>query len=282
MAPALASPWLPSALRLVGWLALGCLAAWAGWRGDRGMALLAGLALAAWLGTTLLTAREKRAAPRRAEPVPVPAQDAAQQADIDRLHTLLAGLRDTAAQEAREVAARSRRAADAGLAAMRDANAGMDAIRDQIQHTAKRIKRLGESSLEIGQATALIADITDQTQLLALNAAIQAASAGEAGRGFAVVAGEVQRLAVRSAQATRQIASLVEALQADTQQAAAAMDRATQDVVAGARLSDSAGAALAEIDGVSRQLAALIEQLGSATGRDAPIQLPSHDRPPTV
>jgi methyl-accepting chemotaxis protein len=277
MAPALASPWLPSALRLVGWLALGCLAAWAGWRGDRGMALLAGLALAAWLGTTLLTAREKRA-----EPVPVPAQDAAQQADIDRLHTLLAGLRDTAAQEAREVAARSRRAADAGLAAMRDANAGMDAIRDQIQHTAKRIKRLGESSLEIGQATALIADITDQTQLLALNAAIQAASAGEAGRGFAVVAGEVQRLAVRSAQATRQIASLVEALQADTQQAAAAMDRATQDVVAGARLSDSAGAALAEIDGVSRQLAALIEQLGSATGRDAPIQLPSHDRPPTV
>jgi twitching motility protein PilJ len=245
------------------------------------MALLAGLALAAWLGT-LLIARGERAAPRRAEPVPVPAQDAAQQADIDRLHTLLAGLRDSAAQEAREVAARSRQAADAGLAAMRDANAGMDAIRDQIQHTAKRIKRLGESSLEIGQATALIADITDQTQLLALNAAIQAASAGEAGRGFAVVAGEVQRLAVRSAQATRQIASLVEALQADTQQAAAAMDRATQDVVAGARLSDSAGAALAEIDGVSRQLAALIEQLGSATGRDAPIQLPSHDRPPTV
>jgi hypothetical protein len=282
MPPPAASPWLPSALRLAGWLALGCLAAWAGWRGDRGMALLAGLALVAWLGTTLLTARGERAEPRRAEPVPVPAQDAAQQADIDRLHTLLAGLRDTAAQEAREVAARSRQAADAGLAAMRDANAGMDAIRDQIQHTAKRIKRLGESSLEIGQATALIADITDQTQLLALNAAIQAASAGEAGRGFAVVAGEVQRLAVRSAQATRQIASLIEALQADTQQAAAAMDRATQDVVAGARLSDSAGAALAEIDGVSRQLAALIEQLGSATGRDAPIQLPSHDRPPTV
>ena len=272
MPPSAATTRLPSALRLAGLLALSGLTAWAGWRGDTGMALLAAVALAAWLGSTWQTTRQVDAPPERGGPTP-PTDEAAGPGDVERLHTLLAGLRDTAAHEAREVAARSRHAADAGLCAMRDASAGMDAIRDQIQRTAKRIKRLGESSLEIGQATALIADITDQTQLLALNAAIQAASAGEAGRGFAVVAGEVQRLAVRSAQATRQIAALVETLQADTQEAAAAMDRATQDVVAGARMSDSASAALAEIDGVSRQLAALIEQIGSATAR-APQALP--------
>ena len=109
----------------------------------------------------------------------------------------------------------------------------MNAIRDQIQETSKRIKRLGESSQEIGEITELISDITEQTNVLALNAAIQAASAGEAGRGFSVVAEEVQRLAERSGDATRQIAALVKTIQTDTQDAVAAMERSTQGVVEG-------------------------------------------------
>ncbi|APW36793.1 chemotaxis protein [Rhodoferax koreense] len=173
------------------------------------------------------------------------------------------------AQESASVARQSLQAADSGLQAVQDAIGGMNAIRDQIQETSKRIKRLGESSQEIGEITELISDITEQTNVLALNAAIQAASAGEAGRGFSVVAEEVQRLAERSADATRQIAALVKAIQTDTQDAVAAMERSTQGVVAGARLSDSAGTALSEIDRVSRRLAELIEQISSATSREA-------------
>ena len=139
----------------------------------------------------------------------------------------------------------------------------MNAIRDQIQETSKRIKRLGESSQEIGEITELISDITEQTNVLALNAAIQAASAGEAGRGFSVVAEEVQRLAERSADATRQIAALVKTIQTDTQDAVGAMERSTQGVVDGARLSDAAGTALGDIDRVTRQLAELIDQISA-------------------
>jgi len=173
------------------------------------------------------------------------------------------------AQESASVARQSLQAADSGLQAVQNAIGGMNAIRDQIQETSKRIKRLGESSQEIGEITELISDITEQTNVLALNAAIQAASAGEAGRGFSVVAEEVQRLAERSADATRQIAALVKAIQTDTQDAVAAMERSTQGVVAGAQLSDSAGTALSEIDRVSRRLAELIEQISSATSREA-------------
>ncbi|RCX09236.1 methyl-accepting chemotaxis protein [Extensimonas vulgaris] len=173
------------------------------------------------------------------------------------------------AQESATVARQSLQAAESGLQAVQNAIGGMNAIRDQIQETSKRIKRLGESSQEIGEITELISDITEQTNVLALNAAIQAASAGEAGRGFSVVAEEVQRLAERSADATRQIAALVKAIQTDTQDAVAAMERSTQGVVEGARLSDSAGAALAEIDRVTRRLAELIEQISSSTSREA-------------
>ena len=175
----------------------------------------------------------------------------------------------TQAQESATVARQSLEAADTGLQAVQNAIGGMNSIRDQIQETSKRIKRLGESSQEIGEITELISDITEQTNVLALNAAIQAASAGEAGRGFSVVAEEVQRLAERSADATRQIATLVKAIQTDTQDAVAAMERSTQGVVAGARLSDSAGTALSEIDRVSRRLAELIEQISQATSREA-------------
>ena len=175
----------------------------------------------------------------------------------------------TQAQESSQVARQSLTAAESGLQAVQNAIGGMNSIRDQIQETSKRIKRLGESSQEIGEITELISDITEQTNVLALNAAIQAASAGEAGRGFSVVAEEVQRLAERSADATRQISALVKAIQTDTQDAVAAMERSTQGVVEGAKLSDSAGTALSEIDRVSRRLADLIEQISTSATREA-------------
>ena len=167
------------------------------------------------------------------------------------------------AQETAAVARQSLDAAETGLRAVQNTIGGMNSIRDQIQETSKRIKRLGESSQEIGEITELISDITEQTNVLALNAAIQAASAGEAGRGFSVVAEEVQRLAERSGDATRQIAALVKTIQTDTQDAVGAMERSTQGVVKGARLSDAAGTALGEIDRVSRQLAELIAHISN-------------------
>jgi twitching motility protein PilJ len=173
------------------------------------------------------------------------------------------------AQESATVARQSLQAAETGLSAVQNAIGGMNSIRDQIQETSKRIKRLGESSQEIGEITELISDITEQTNVLALNAAIQAASAGEAGRGFSVVAEEVQRLAERSGDATKQIAALVKTIQTDTQDAVAAMERSTQGVVEGAKLSDSAGTALSEIDAVSRKLAELIEQISQSAAREA-------------
>ncbi len=165
------------------------------------------------------------------------------------------------AQQTAEVAQKSLETANQGRRAVQNTIDGMNTMRDQIQDTSKRIKRLGESSQEIGEITELISDITEQTNVLALNAAIQAASAGEAGRGFSVVAEEVQRLAERSGDATRQIAALVKAIQTDTQDAVAAMERSTQGVVESTRLSDAAGSALADIDRVSRQLSELIARI---------------------
>ncbi len=173
------------------------------------------------------------------------------------------------AQHSAEVARQSLQVADRGLTAVQNTIGGMNAIRDQIQETSKRIKRLGESSQEIGEITELISDITEQTNVLALNAAIQAASAGEAGRGFSVVAEEVQRLAERSADATRQISALVRAIQTDTQDAVAAMERSTIGVVDGAKLSDAAGTALNDIDRVTRELSLLIERISSQASREA-------------
>jgi len=173
------------------------------------------------------------------------------------------------AQRTAQVAAQSLQAAETGLQAVQNTIGGMNSIRDQIQDTSKRIKRLGESSQEIGEITELIGDITEQTNVLALNAAIQAASAGEAGRGFSVVAEEVQRLAERSGDATKQIAVLVRTIQTDTQEAVAAMERSTHGVVEGAKLSDAAGSALHDIDRVTRQLSELIAQISQQALKEA-------------
>lgn len=173
------------------------------------------------------------------------------------------------ADQSSQVARQFLGAANSGLSAVQSTMGGMNTIRDQIQETAKRMKRLGESSQEIGEITDLISDITEQTNVLALNAAIQAASAGEAGRGFTVVAEEVQRLAERSADATRQISNLVKAIQTDTQDVVASMERSTQGVVAGAQLSENAGLALSDIDRISKQLTTLIEQISGATNSEA-------------
>jgi len=173
-----------------------------------------------------------------------------------------------AAQSA-QVANQSLQAAEKGTLAVQDSIKGMNEIRNQIQETSKRIKRLGESSQEIGEIVELISDITEQTNVLALNAAIQAASAGDAGRGFTVVAEEVQRLAERSGEATKQIAAIVKTIQTDTQDAVSAMEQSTQGVVEGAKLSDAAGQALSEIGQVSRDLADLIQRISSSTQNQA-------------
>jgi twitching motility protein PilJ len=166
--------------------------------------------------------------------------------------------------ESADVAERSVRIASRGAEVVRETITGMDSIRDQIQETSKRIKRLGESSQEIGSIVELINDIAEQTNILALNAAIQAASAGEAGRGFAVVADEVQRLAERSTSATKRIETLVQTIQSDTNEAVNSMEQTTAEVVAGARLAEDAGSALGDIERVSHDLSALIQNISTA------------------
>jgi twitching motility protein PilJ len=168
------------------------------------------------------------------------------------------------AERAADVARHSVDVAHKGGEAVRRTIDGMNTIRETIQETSKRIKRLGESSQEIGNIVELINDIAEQTNILALNASIQASMAGEAGRGFAVVADEVQRLAERAANATKQIEVLVRTIQADTNEAVVSMERSTTDVVGGALLAENAGAALEEIEQVSNQIASLVQNISSS------------------
>jgi twitching motility protein PilJ len=173
------------------------------------------------------------------------------------------------ASESAAVAERAVSIASNGAKVVQNTIHGMDTIREQIQDTSKRIKRLGESSQEIGDIVSLINDIADQTNILALNAAIQASMAGDAGRGFAVVADEVQRLAERSAAATKQIEALVKTIQNDTNEAVISMEQTTSEVVRGARLAQDAGVALEEIEGVSTSLADLIQNISNAARQQA-------------
>jgi twitching motility protein PilJ len=173
------------------------------------------------------------------------------------------------ANESSKVAMRSVEIAKHGGEAVKRTMSGMDTIREHIQETSKRIKRLGESSQEIGDIVELINDIAEQTNILALNASIQAAMAGEAGRGFAVVADEVQRLAERSANATRQIEALVKTIQADTNEAVISMEKSTSGVVTGAQLAENAGSALEEIETVSDQLAEMIQGISGEARQQA-------------
>ena len=169
------------------------------------------------------------------------------------------------AERASDVARHSVDVAHKGGEAVRRTIDGMNAIRETIQDTSKRIKRLGESSQEIGNIVELINDIAEQTNILALNASIQASMAGEAGRGFAVVADEVQRLAERAATATKQIEVLVRTIQTDTNEAVVSMERSTTDVVGGALLAENAGAALEEIEQVSNQIASLVQNISASS-----------------
>ena len=168
------------------------------------------------------------------------------------------------AERAADVARHSVDIAHKGGEAVRRTIAGMNAIRETIQDTSKRIKRLGESSQEIGNIVELINDLAEQTNILALNASIQASMAGEAGRGFAVVADEVQRLAERATNATRQIDALVRTIQADTNGAVVSMERSTADVVGGATLAENAGSALEKIEQVSNQIASLVQNISAS------------------
>jgi len=184
----------------------------------------------------------------------------------DRISEIAASINQVSknSAESADVAQRSVQIATKGAGVVRETIAGMDSIRDQIQETSKRIKRLGESSQEIGSIVELINDISEQTNILALNAAIQAASAGEAGRGFAVVADEVQRLAERASNATKRIETLVQTIQSDTNEAVSSMEQTTAEVVSGARLAEDAGTALGEIERVSNDLSSLIQGISSA------------------
>jgi twitching motility protein PilJ len=187
---------------------------------------------------------------------------------IGRMASSIEGVSGNA-ERSSDVARHSVDVAHKGGEAVRRTIEGMNTIRETIQETSKRIKRLGESSQEIGNIVELINDIADQTNILALNAAIQASMAGEAGRGFAVVADEVQRLAERSANATKQIEFLVRTIQADTNEAIVSMERSTTDVVGGALLAENAGAALEEIEQVSNQIAALVQNISGSAREQA-------------
>jgi twitching motility protein PilJ len=177
------------------------------------------------------------------------------------------------AEDSVEVAHKSLEIAQKGAGIVRRSISGMDTIREQIQETSKRIKRLGESSQEIGDIVGLITEIADQTNILALNAAIQASTAGEAGRGFAVVADEVQRLAERAGNATKQIEALVKTIQADTNEAVSSMEASTTNVVNGAKMAEDAGGALIEIENVSDELAELILGISNSASQQASVAM---------
>ncbi len=165
------------------------------------------------------------------------------------------------AKKSADVALQSVDVAKKGASSVQATIDGMSAMRSQMQTTSKRIKRLGESSQQIGDIVALINELSDQTNVLSVNASIQAAMAGEAGRGFSVVVDEVQQLAERSSQGARQITDILKHIRSDTSSAVKSMEEATRGVVESTRLADQAGSSLMEIQRVSERLAQLITEI---------------------
>lgn len=173
------------------------------------------------------------------------------------------------AKKSAQVAENSVEIAHEGAIVVNNTIEGMERIREQIRKTEKRIRRLGESSQEIGEIVSLIDGISEQTNLLSLNASIQAAMAGDVGLGFAVVADEVQQLAVKSSQATKEVENLVKAIQTDTARAAESMQQAITEVSTGTNLAHDAGKALAKIESVSKNLSELIQNMSTSAEEQA-------------
>ena len=187
---------------------------------------------------------------------------------VDEMVASIQRVSESAARSA-SVGQQARQSAQHGVQAVQNTIDGMNRIRDQVQETAKRIKRLGETSQEVGEIVKLISEIADRTSILALNASIQAAMAGEAGQGFAVVADEVERLAERSTEATKQIEALISSIQNEMNEAVASMESTTTEVVEGSLLAEEAGHALEEIGTVSNQLAELIQSISLTSEEQA-------------
>lgn len=158
-----------------------------------------------------------------------------------------------------------------GAKAVEDTNRAMESIRDNVQETARAIKRLGESSQEIGNIVQIIDDISERTSILALNASIQAAMAGDAGRGFAVVAEEVQRLAERSTNSAKQIDTLVKNIQDEINEAGTSMEESIQRVVDGSKLAGDAYRKLQEIESVAEKLSELIQSIASVANQQTRV-----------
>jgi len=173
------------------------------------------------------------------------------------------------AEAAARASQKATEAAQKGEQSVEETIRGMHRIRNTVQATSKKIKSLGDRSIEIEEIVTTIDDIARQTTILALNAAIEAARAGEHGRGFGVVAEEVRKLAERSSKATQDIADLIKGIQAETNEAVRTMEEGTREVEEGTQLADIAGSSLKEIDKSVGQVADLIQEISLAAKQQA-------------
>lgn len=186
------------------------------------------------------------------------------------------------AQSCNEIATQATRSTQTALATVTSTVDGMGEIRETIRETEKRIKRLGERSQEISSIVDIINNIAERTHVLALNASMQAAAAGEAGRGFSVVADEVQRLAESSRNATSQISALVKNIQVETNDTIATMDKTIQQVVEGSRLAERAGEQMKETQNTTANLVQVVEQIAMASRQQAQISNELRERAQTI
>ncbi|AUI69723.1 methyl-accepting chemotaxis protein [Beggiatoa leptomitoformis] len=186
------------------------------------------------------------------------------------------------AQSCNEIATQATRSTQTALATVTSTVDGMAEIRETIHETEKRIKRLGERSQEISSIVDIINNIAERTHVLALNASMQAAAAGEAGRGFSVVADEVQRLAESSRNATSQISALVKNIQLETNDTIATMDKTIQQVIEGSRLAERSGEQMKETQNTISNLVQVVEQIAMASRQQAQISNELRERAQTI